>query len=33
MELIYFFIGIEVFCIGCWIWGYFDHKKDMRKDK
>jgi len=32
MELIYFFIGLGVFAIGALIWGYWDYRKDEKKE-
>jgi hypothetical protein len=32
MELIYFFIGLGVFAIAAGIWGYWDYRKDIKKN-
>ena len=31
MELIYFFIGLGVFAILAGIWGYWDYRKNIKK--
>lgn len=32
MELIYFFIALGIFAICAGIWGYFDHRKNIKND-